>query len=620
MIESIRLGTVLSGHFPTPCTSNHCASGAPRADQQLRIMSLVAEPPDRLGRQSISLLLRGRYTSLFQLAVTSVAGGFTEASFLVVVAQTAVAVANDRPNIEIVGQSLSTTQAIGLTLVLIVLRVALGFLTTWHSSRLTSDVTAEIQRDLAGAFLHATWASQHGERRGRLQYLLTSFAAQGASLLSAITSIVTASFSLLALLAVAIIVDPVVSLVVVAAVFFLGLILRPLRSAVRRQAKTSSRIGMEFATSLSEISELGMEMHVFNVQESTERRVKTLIEVNQSNSRRLELLMGYVPVVYRGLAYMAIVLALAVMTTVDASQLTSASAALLVMLRSLSYGQAVQLSSANLSSSLPFIDVLQTEVDRYRSARMLDVGVPIGRVGDISLDDVSFEYEEASPVLRNVSATIPAHEVVGVIGPSGSGKSTLVQLLLALREPTSGRVLSQGRDISTLSRREWSRRVTFVPQDARLIAGTVAENIRFFREVSDEEVERAARLAQLHDDVMAFKEGYAHQVGESGSHLSGGQQQRLIIARALVENPDLLILDEPTSSLDVRSESLIRQTLDGLRERMTIVIIAHRLSTLDICDRLMVIQDGQLKAFDTPTNLEATSEFYREARILSGLR
>ena len=208
-----------------------------------------------------------------------------------------------------------------------------------------------------------------------------------------------------------------------------------------------------------------------------------------------------------------------------------------------------------------------------------------------------------------------------MVGPSGSGKSTLVQLLLALRPPTSGRVLAGGRDVRELSRSEWVRKVTFVPQQAHLIAGTVSDNIRFMRDdVSQEQIEAAAHFANLHSDVMGFAEGYERQVGEGGSHLSGGQQQRLIIARALVEDPDLLILDEPTSALDVRSEQLIRQTLNELRERMTIIIIAHRLSTLDVCDRIMVIQDGELRGFDTPQRLEMSSDFYREALLLSGLR
>jgi ABC-type multidrug transport system fused ATPase/permease subunit len=237
------------------------------------------------------------------------------------------------------------------------------------------------------------------------------------------------------------------------------------------------------------------------------------------------------------------------------------------------------------------------------------------------MERVSFAYKQDEPVLRDISFTIRPHEVIGVVGPSGAGKSTLVQLLLGLRDPDEGRVLAEGREISSFDRAEWARKVTFVPQAAHLIAGTIADNIRFLRDdVSQEDVERAARLAHLHDDVCGFPDGYDRQVGEHGGQLSGGQQQRLCIARALVENPDLLILDEPTSALDVRSEHLIRTTLLELKERMTVIVIAHRLSTLTICDRIMVIKDGELKAFDSPHSLERSSEFYREALTLSGMR
>ena len=160
-----------------------------------------------------------------------------------------------------------------------------------------------------------------------------------------------------------------------------------------------------------------------------------------------------------------------------------------------------------------------------------------------------------------------------------------------------------------------------MPQQPHLIAGTVAENIRFYRDgVSDEEVERAARLANLHDEISARSGGYDGPLGERGGALSVGQQQRLTIARALVGGPDVLVLDEPTSALDHHNEQLIRAALRGLRERMTIVVVAHRRSTLDICDRIMVIQDGRLKGFDRPDRLESSNPFYREALALSGLR
>jgi ABC-type multidrug transport system fused ATPase/permease subunit len=168
---------------------------------------------------------------------------------------------------------------------------------------------------------------------------------------------------------------------------------------------------------------------------------------------------------------------------------------------------------------------------------------------------------------------------------------------------------------------DWYEHVSFVPQEFHLFADTVAENIRFFREdVSDAAVEDAARLANLHDEIMAWPLGYDTLVGERGGAISGGQRQRLCIARALVTEPDVLVLDEPTSSLDVKSESLVRATVAGLAPRTTVFVIAHRLSTLSICDRIMVIREGILQGFDEPAKLEATDPFYQEALILSAIR
>ena len=570
----------------------------------------------------IKQLLSGRGGAVSGLAGASIVGGLLEAAFLVIVTRSAFAITDgvDRFGI-IAGVEVSVTVAILIALGLVVARVSLNVVTAWWSARLTSSVVAEMRRDLAGAFLASTWSEQHGDRTGRLQELLTSFVQQGAALINSFGAALVAGGSLAALLLSAVAVDPFAAIVVIVAVAVLGSVLRPLRAAVKRQAGQTAKDGMEFATALSETSQLGMEMHVFNVQPQAGERIDGLIDDNESSIRKLTFLRQLVPAVYTGMAYVALVGALAVVATLDSTSLSSVGAVMLIMLRSLSYGQAVQTSVTTVSAGLPFLGALDDELARYQRAAVVDHGQPIGSIGALQLQDVSFEYVAASPVLRGVTATIDACEVIGVVGPSGSGKSTLVQLLLGLRPPSSGVVLSDGRDISVLSKTEWARKVTFVPQQAHLIAGTVADNIRFLRsDVSDDDIHEAAKLANLHDEVLAMAGGYDREVGEQGSHLSGGQQQRLIIARALVENPDVLILDEPTSSLDVRSESLIRATLDHLRERMTVIVIAHRLSTLDICDRLMVIQDGELKAFDTPENLEKDNAFYREALVLSGLR
>jgi ATP-binding cassette subfamily B protein len=354
-------------------------------------------------------------------------------------------------------------------------------------------------------------------------------------------------------------------------------------------------------------------------------RAMDRIDQSIDRSRILAVKLGFASAlatpVYVGLAYLALVGALSFVALSNATSLTSLGAAMLVMLRSLSYGQSLQSAYVSVSGGAPVIDELSRRLDALEEGHELDGEELVEQVGTLVAEHVSFSYVPDQRVLHDVSFSILPSEIVGIVGPSGGGKSTLVQLLLGLRAPDEGRVLADGRDIASFQREDWARKVTFVPQAAHFINGTVADNIRFLRNgVTTDDVERAARLAHLHNDICGFAEGYDREVGDQGGHLSGGQQQRLAIARALVEQPDVLILDEPTSALDVRSEHLIRTTLLSLKEQMTVIVVAHRLSTLDICDRIMVIQDGRLMGLDTPERLEEASDFYREALALSRLR
>lgn len=555
------------------------------------------------------------------IAAAAFLGGLTEALFLVTITRVAFAVTKGQDRIGFTsGWSPSISFALLLAVMLIAIRLLVAGYASWRSANVASRAVAEIRHRLSAAFLDSSWPVQQAQRSGSLQELLTVYSTQGSSLMISVTQGVVTAANLVALLGTAVVVQPVGAVVLVLSVGFLGLLLRPLRAIVRRRASASTKAGMDLAVSVNEVSQLGLELHVFHVQRKALARVGEAIERARKASANLQFASNLSTPVYTGLAYLAVVAALAVVATSNTTSLTSIGAAMLVMLRSLSYGQALQGAYIGLSGTVPAIEELQGRLEEFDSGRCLDGGEPVGHIGAIAMDGVSFAYPQGEAVLRDISFTITPREIIGIVGPSGAGKSTLVQLLLGLRDPTAGLVLADGRDISTLARAEWARKVTFVPQAAHLIAGTVADNIRFLRDgVSDEDVERAARLAHIHDDVCGSPEGYERQVGEHGAHLSGGQQQRLCIARALVERPDVLILDEPTSALDVRSEHLIRETLETLREHMTVIIIAHRLSTLTICNRIMVIKDGELKAFDTPRRLENSSEFYREALALSGM-
>ena len=217
------------------------------------------------------------------------------------------------------------------------------------------------------------------------------------------------------------------------------------------------------------------------------------------------------------------------------------------------------------------------------------------------------------PVLSDISFEAHGSEAVGVIGPSGAGKSTLVQILLNLRTPDEGRYLINGVPVQQFRQDDWYARVAYVPQEPRLVHASVAENIRYFRDLDDDAVVRGAQLARIHEDIESWPNGYETIVGPRADAVSGGQQQRICLARALAAQPEILILDEPTSALDPRSEALIQESLTALKHKVTLFIIAHRMSTLDICDRVMVILDGHLDAFDTLALLAKTNPYYRSA-------
>jgi ABC-type multidrug transport system fused ATPase/permease subunit len=555
------------------------------------------------------------------VAAIALAGGVAEAGLLIMVTRAAFSITDGQSRIPVAGGwSLSVGPMALLMVALIAVRTLLAVGATWQSDNVSTQIVARLRLRLSRAFLGASWEVQQDRRSGSLQELLTTHSEQATALVTALNQGVVAAANLVALLAMASVTNPVGALVLVVSVAGLGALIHPFRALVRRTAKESTAAGMDFAVAVNEVAELGLELHVFHVQDGAQARVGEAIERARVARRRLGTASGTMPTVYTGLAYLAVVGALALVAASDTTSISSLGAAMLVMLRSLTYAQTAQRASVNVLSATPALEEVQQQLEAFEASRHMDGQDPVGRIGPIAMESVSFSYAGAEPVLRDISFTVMPNEIVGVVGPSGAGKSTLVQLMLGLRHPEQGRVLAGGREISSFDRAQWARKMTFVPQSAHLIAGTISDNIRFLRlGVTDADIERAARLAHIHDDIRRFPDGYEHQVGTKGSHLSGGQQQRLCIARALVENPDVLILDEPTSALDVRSEHLIRETLLALKDRMTVVVIAHRLSTLAICDRIMVIKDGELKAFDTPDALEQSNGFYREALALSGM-
>jgi ABC-type multidrug transport system fused ATPase/permease subunit len=233
--------------------------------------------------------------------------------------------------------------------------------------------------------------------------------------------------------------------------------------------------------------------------------------------------------------------------------------------------------------------------------------------GDVRLEKVWFEYNEGQPVLKDVTVDARAGTTTALVGSSGSGKSTLVSLVMAFNRPTGGKVLVDGRDLDELKLADYRAQLGVVLQENFLFDGTVADNIRFARpDATRAEIEEVAKIAHADEFVRAFPEGYDTIVGERGIKLSGGQRQRIAIARAILADPRILILDEATSSLDSESEALIQEGLRRLREGRTSFVIAHRLSTIRSADQILVLEHGEVVERGTHPELMARRGRYRE--------
>jgi ABC-type multidrug transport system fused ATPase/permease subunit len=574
--------------------------------------------PNSSSRARLHALLGDRYQSVVTLALSSMLAGFAEAGILVLLAQIAATLVDKHKWVTFsAGVVHLHTHVATLFLVaaaLGVLRLALQAPLSILPARIAADVQARLRKDLFGAFTRASWAVQSSDREGHMQETMTSQVIQATGGALQATTLLSTLITFLVLMISALALNVVAAGVILGAALVLFAALRPLNRLGARRSRQLSAAQMEYAGGIGESVRVAEETQVFGVAEAQRRRMDGLIDAARDLFYRTQLIGRLVPNLYQSLMYLLIVGGLAALYAVSSRHVASLAGVILLLVRAGSNGQQIQGSYQSLRQSLPFIERLQEAAQRYSQSTPVTGRRPLASVRRLAFERVSFSYRPGQPVLRDIDFEVAGGEAIGVIGPSGAGKSTLVQLLLQLRAPERGRFLVNRLPAPEIAREDWHKRVAYVPQEPRLVHASVAENIRYFRAgIDDQAVERAARLARIHDDIAGWADGYRTIVGPRADAVSGGQQQRICLARALAAQPQVLVLDEPTSALDPQSEMLIQESLLTLKGELTLFIIAHRMSTLDVCDRVMVILDGRLSAFETTERLRSENAYYRSA-------
>lgn len=560
------------------------------------------------------------------LGLLSFGSGVLEALVLVLVAQLAVAISAGSSAATLAsgpldGREVPVSTALVVGLVATLLMFGLQMWTGYLQARMSADSLTSARQLVLHDFLEASWSLQSREEAGRLQDLLNTHVTRMSNGAVFLSTGFTAAMNVLALLASAFLVNPLAAMVVLVAMVGLASVLRPITKKAKGQSRAHAASNLDFASAVAETTMVTQEIRTFGVTEEVDRRLVAVTQEVAKPYFRASFLRQAVKSVYQAVAIVVVLVALGVLAVMGSTQLASLGAVILILLRSINYGQQLQTMTHQISETIPYLDTVRDQRAVYEAARVTCGDQRLSSVDSLSFERVSYRYKEDDLALENVSFEIRPGEQIGIVGPSGSGKSTLVQLLLRLRGPVAGQYLVNGRPAEDFDLSSWFRRVAFVPQTPRLIEGTVADNIRFYRtDLSDEAILDGARKAHIDEEIRSWPGGYDARLEGLAKSISGGQAQRLCLARALATRPDLLVLDEPTSALDLKSESLIQQTLDELAGQTTLITVAHRLSTLKRCDRIMVFEKGRLVSFDSPERLATEDRFFQEALSLSTSR
>jgi ABC-type multidrug transport system fused ATPase/permease subunit len=498
---------------------------------------------------------------------------------------------------------------------LFILKAVATFFSRYITEIISSSYIKETQVRLLDHTLNASWSYLSKQRLGHLEKVLSYDIRAGAVLLTLTTSMVILAVNIIIYSTIALNISSIITIITLSAGGVMFFVFKPLVRRSRATAQKSGAIMKDGANLINESMTGIKTVKAMSIEDKIANKAQNIFEKWKELTIRIATLSNFTNSAMQPIAVLLVLTLFAFSHATSGFTFATFAVIIYAINKIFAYIQQGQGQLHTLNEHYPFLKTVMEYEEEAKMHEEKDVGDALFKFNNaITFEDVSFSYHKKDPALKNIQLTITKGEITGIIGPSGSGKTTVVDLLLRLIEPESGKILLDNTDIREIDIKEWRKNIGYVSQDIFLINDTIRNNITFYSEdISNEDIERATKMANIHSFIETLDEGLDTMIGERGTRLSGGQRQRIVLARILARNPEILVLDEATSALDNESQALILETIENLRGKITVIIIAHRTSTVRNTDHLAVISESRIVETGKPDEMlkNKDSYFYR---------
>ena len=503
---------------------------------------------------------------------------------------------------------------------LLIFRVLILLLSNYIKIKITATYEEKTRGELFKLTAEANWQYLLKQKLGYLETILVTNVKYSSLLLQHISNSLMIVASLIIFLLVAINISWQITVITLILGGLIFVAFRPFLYKIRRLSKENEKINRQTAHHINE-NILGMKtIKVMSANSKIVDKAKEYFKALRELVTKTNFLSIATDALIQpiGLVFVFIIFAISYKT--NAFNFAALAAIIYLIQRIFTYGQQLQSTLYAMTNSASYVNKMLEYRDEVAKNKEIDNGTDAFSFNDyLEFKDVGFCYDNEKQILNNVRFSIKKGEMVGLIGPSGGGKTTIVDIILRLFNPVKGEILIDGKDINKININEWRKNIGYVSQDIFLKNDTIVNNIKFYNDsITDEEMTEAARMANIYDFIQNCPDKFETVIGERGLLLSAGQRQRIVIARILARKPQLLILDEATSALDNESEMQVQKVIENLKNKTTVLLIAHRLSTVMHCTRLLVLQGGEIKEQGSPEELllDEKSYFYKVNNIV----